>query len=203
MQIWKKSYRLSWYSVFFWVYSFSLFMFWFHRPQLQPQPKLQPLTPYQAEHLTKIETGKTTPTELVNFACSLAGTRYNYGSADPAHGLDCSGFVNYVFKHFGITVPRASVDFTSIQHAVPIEDAKLGDIILFTGTDSTTHVVGHMGIVSSMPGQPIRFMHSTSGKGYGVVETDFSTPYYESRYVKVIRVFPQNDQKVSFNQPAR
>lgn len=200
MKIWSKSYRIPWYSVFFWVYLFSLFMFWFHQPQ-QPQPKPPQLTPYQAEHLTKIETGKTTPTELVNFACSLAGTPYKYGSADPANGLDCSGFVTYVFKHFGIMVPRASVDFTNVQHAVPIEDVKLGDLILFTGTDSTTHVVGHMGIVSSMPGQPIRFMHSTSGKGYGVVETDFSTPYYESRYVKVIRVFPQNDQKASVNLP--
>jgi hypothetical protein len=36
-------------------------------------------------------------------------------------------------------------------------------------------------------------MHSTSGKGYGVVETDFYTRYYEARYVKIIRVFPQND----------
>ncbi|MGN6180927.1 MAG: C40 family peptidase [Mucilaginibacter sp.] len=203
MQIWKKSYRISWHSVFFWVYAFSLLMFWFYKPQLQPKPKPSQLTPYQAEHLTKIETGKTTPSELVNFACSLAGTPYNYGSADPANGLDCSGFVTYVFKHFGIMVPRTSVDFTSVQHAVPIEDAKLGDIILFTGTDSTTHIVGHMGIVSSMPGQPIRFMHSTSGKGYGVVETDFSTPYYESRYVKVIRVFPQNDQKANVSQLLR
>lgn len=199
MQIWKRSYRIQWYSVFFWVYVFSLLMFWFY----QPKPKPPQLTPYQAEHLTKIETGKTTPMELVNFACTLAGTPYKYGSADPTNGLDCSGFVTYVFKHFGIVVPRVSVDFTSVQHPVPIEDAKLGDLILFTGTDSTTHIVGHMGIVSSMPGQPIRFMHSTSGKGYGVVETDFSTYYYESRYVKVIRVFPQNDQKPGISQLLR
>jgi hypothetical protein len=40
------------------------------------------LTPYDAEHITKIETGNTTPDELVNYACSLAGTPYKYGSKD-------------------------------------------------------------------------------------------------------------------------
>lgn len=63
----------------------------------------------------------------------------------------------------------------------------------FTGTDSTNRIVGHMGIISSTPGEPLRFMHSTLGRGYGVVETDFYTKYYEASYVKVIRVFPQND----------
>jgi lipoprotein Spr len=147
------------------------------------------------EHISKIQTGKTTPVELVNFACSLAGTPYKYGSIDPNYGLDCSGFVTYVFNHFNIMVPRVSTDFTSVQHAVPIQDAKLGDLILFTGTDSTERVVGHMGIISSAPGEPLRFIHSTSGKADGVVETDFYTHYYEARYVKVIRVFPQNDKE--------
>jgi len=152
------------------------------------------LTPYEAEHITKIETGKTTPFELVNFACSLAGTPYKYGSKDPLQGFDCSGFVTYVFNHFGIMVPRTSIDFTPVEHSIPIQQAKLGDLILFTGSDSTSHVVGHMGIISSIPGEPLRFMHSTSGKGYSVVETDFYTPYYEARYIKTIRIFPQNDK---------
>ncbi|EHQ26308.1 C40 family peptidase [Mucilaginibacter paludis] len=154
----------------------------------------QALTPYQAEHITQIETGKTSPAQLVYFACSLAGTPYHYGSIDPKLGFDCSGFVTYVFNHFGIMVPRTSADFTPVQHPVDLKDAKLGDLILFTGTDSTARVVGHMGIISSLPGEPLRFMHATSGKGNSVVETDFHHPYYEARYVKVIRIFPQNDR---------
>jgi len=155
------------------------------------------LTPYQAEHITHIETGKTKPYELVNFACSLAGTTYKYGSADPLHGFDCSGFVTYVFNHFGIAVPRTSVDFTPVQRPIPLQQAKLGDLILFTGLDSSHRIVGHMGIISSTPGEPLRFMHSTSGKNQGVVETDFHTRYYENRYIKVIRIFPQNDEVVN------
>ena len=155
------------------------------------------LTPYESEHITHIETGKTKPYELVNFACSLAGTTYKYGSADPLQGFDCSGFVTYVFNHFGIAVPRTSVDFTPVQRPIPLQQAKLGDLILFTGLDSSHRIVGHMGIISSTPGEPLRFMHSTSGKNLGVVETDLHTRYYENRYIKVIRIFPQNDEVVN------
>ena|SRR5665213_2790211 len=157
----------------------------------------KPLTPYEAEHITHIETGKTKPYELVNFACSLAGTPYKYASTDPLQGLDCSGFVTYVFRHFGIAVPRTSVDFTPVQRPIPLKQAKLGDLILFTGLDSSRRIVGHMGIISSVPGEPLRFMHSTSGKNQGVVETDFYTRYYEARYIEVIRIFPQNDPQLN------
>jgi len=150
----------------------------------------KPLTPYEAEHITHIETGNTSPDSLVNFACSLAGTPYKYGSVDPDEGFDCSGFVTYVFNHFGIMAPRMSVDFTSVQRAVPLRQAKLGDLILFTGSDSCNRIVGHMGIISSTPGEPLRFMHAISGKNGGVVETDFHARYYEVRYIKTIRIFP-------------
>ncbi len=200
MKMYNRSHRISWYNVFFWIYVVVFLYFWIHKPnadhkQYNPQSSAQlQLSSYQAEHITKIQTGKTTPAELVNFACSLAGTPYKYGSINPQEGLDCSGFVTYAFNHFGIMVPRVSTDFTPVGHEVSIQDAKPGDLILFTGTDSTERVVGHMGIISSTPGEPLRFMHSTSGKGYGVVETDFYNKYYESRFVKVIRVFPQNEE---------
>lgn len=163
------------------------------QPEKSDRPK-KALTPYEAEHITDIETGQTTPFELVSFACSLSGTPYVYGSTDPQKGFDCSGFVTYVFNHFSIAVPRTSVDFTPVHQPIELKDAKLGDLILFTGTDTAVRVVGHMGIVSSMPGEPLKFMHSTSGKGYGVVETAFNSPYYTSRYLKTIRVFPQNEK---------
>lgn len=150
---------------------------------------------YAQEHITKINTGKTTPDELLQFACSLEGTPYRYASTDPKNGFDCSGFVTYVFNHFGIAVPRTSADFTPVQHAIDLRDAKLGDLILFTGTDSTKKVVGHMGIVSSIPGETLKFIHATSGKAYGVVETSYYDSYYSTRYMKTIRIFKQNDEK--------
>src|SRR5690606_21734365 len=46
--------------------------------------------------------------DLVSFAKKLLGVKYKYGAAHPSHGFDCSGFVNYVFRQFGITLPRSS-----------------------------------------------------------------------------------------------
>jgi len=158
-----------------------------------PDRPLPPLTPGTEDHRIRIETGKTTPAEVVDFARSLTCIPYKYGSVSPEEGFDCSGFVTYVFNHFGIQVPRPSVDYTYVNRAVDIKQAKPGDLIFFTGTDSTIRVVGHMGIVVSNKGNNLTFIHATSGKGYGVTETPLNL-YYQQRYMKTIRVFPQNDK---------
>ena len=135
-----------------------------------------------------IDTKNASPEQLVSFAKTLIGVPYQYGSTDPAKGFDCSGFITYVFKHFNIVVPRSSIDFTHVGKEVSAAQAKEGDLILFTGTDSTEKFVGHMGIVVSNT-DTLRFIHSTSGKQYGVTITPLSK-YYQGRYVKTVRVFP-------------
>jgi cell wall-associated NlpC family hydrolase len=136
-----------------------------------------------------INTGQTTAAELVDFAKTLIGIPYLYASTNPARGFDCSGFITYVFNHFDIPVPRSSVDFTGMGKEIEESDSRPGDIILFTGTDSTIRVVGHMGIVTSNEEGLLEFIHSTSGKLKGVVITPLKD-YYRSRFVKIIRVFP-------------
>ncbi len=127
------------------------------------------------------------PQEVVNFAKTLVGVPYQYGSTDPAVGFDCSGFITHVFNHFNIQVPRSSVDFTHVGTEVQTTDAVAGDLILFTGTDSTSTVVGHMGIVTENT-DSLRFIHSTSGRAYGVTVTALGKNYLR-RFVKVIRIF--------------
>ena len=138
-----------------------------------------------------IDTKNVLPNSLVSFAETLIGTPYVYASSNPKVGFDCSGFITYVFNHFGISVPRSSIDFTGVGKEIPAAKAKRGDIILFTGTDSTERFVGHMGIVVSNS-DTLRFIHSTSGKAMGVTITPLNK-YYLGRFVKTIRVFPQND----------
>lgn len=134
--------------------------------------------------------------QFVNYAMTLIGTPYVYGSTDPAVGFDCSGFINHVAKNFGMTVPRSSVDFTNVGTEVSRELAKPGDLILFTGTDPSTGVVGHMGIITQNPGGgAISFVHSTSGKAKGVTVSELMG-YYETRFVKVIRIFPLSHDKI-------
>lgn len=144
----------------------------------------------------QINTGFILPDSLVAFGRSLIGTPYLYASSDPSKGFDCSGFITYVFNHFNIAVPRSSVDFTNVGEEIPVQVARPGDLILFTGTDSTLRVVGHMGIVESNNADSLFFLHSTSGKAYGVTVSPLKG-YYKSRFVKVIRVFPQ----INFTTP--
>jgi cell wall-associated NlpC family hydrolase len=138
-----------------------------------------------------VNTKNVAPVQVVEFAKTLIGIPYRYGSTDPKVGFDCSGFITHVFNHFEIIVPRSSIDFTGVGKEVSAEGAKPGDLILFTGTDSTEKFVGHMGLIVSNDKGVLNFIHSTSGKKYGVTITEFNG-YYKSRYMKTIRIFPQN-----------
>jgi cell wall-associated NlpC family hydrolase len=140
------------------------------------------------DHKLVTDTGIVRPDSLVAFARTLLGIQYLYASTDPAKGFDCSGFITYVFNHFKITVPRSSVNFTNYGKTISLNTARPGDLVLFTGTDSTIRTVGHMGIVESIKNDTLRFIHSSSGKANGVVISPLGN-YYRGRFVKVIRVF--------------
>ena len=140
----------------------------------------------------QIHTKNVHPQEVIDFAKTLIGIPYKYASTDPKIGFDCSGFITYVFNHFNIIVPRSSIDFTNVGKEVSLTNAKPGDLILFTGTDSTEKFVGHMGLVVTNQNNQLEFIHSTSGKKYGVTITPFND-YYHSRFMKTIRIFPQNN----------
>ncbi len=155
---------------------------------VQDTAELQPGEPTViAPPSVPVITQNVKPQEIVNFAKTLVGVPYEYGSTDPVVGFDCSGFITHVFNHFNIKVPRSSIDFTNVGNEVETANAVAGDLILFTGTDSTNTAVGHMGIVTENV-DSLRFIHSTSGRAYGVTETALNK-YYLRRFVKVIRIF--------------
>ena len=129
-----------------------------------------------------------TPANLIAFAQTLMGIPYRYACADPKNGFDCSGFVKYVFNHFQMTVPRSSIGFTNVGMEVDLQNAMPGDLILFTGTDSSIRKVGHVGIITQA-GDTIVFIHASSGKVSAVIETTLST-HYKKRFIKVVRMLP-------------
>lgn len=137
-----------------------------------------------------IKVGSVTADSVITFAKSLIGTPYRYGSTDPRVGFDCSGFFTYVFNHFNIKVPRASKEFEFSGSNVPLKDCRKGDLILFTGTDSTERFIGHMGLILENNAGAINFIHSSSGKAYGVTISPLDK-YYMGRFLKIIRVFPK------------
>ncbi len=125
--------------------------------------------------------------DLVAFARLFLGTPYVYAGSDPQTGFDCSGFIYYVYQHFGIPVPRSSIDFKNYGREVPLAQAKVADLILFTGTGDTDRM-GHIGIVLQPAGDTTRFIHASSGTEMAVTISSTATPHYRRRFVKVVDV---------------
>jgi len=125
--------------------------------------------------------------QLVNFARTLVGKPYKYGGKDPAVGFDNSGFINYVFNHFQIEVPKYTAGFIVTGEAINIQEAAEGDLILFSKTDSVKKVVNHVGMIVSAKGSPISFIHATSGKVSGVTVTALNS-YYQKKLMGIRRI---------------
>jgi len=150
--------------------------------------KLEIIKPVTPEFNTDSVSGDS----LVHFAQDLIGTPYRPATSDPSVGFDCSGFVSYVFKSFNFSVPRSSGEFLNIGEKVELADSKPGDIIIFTSPKKHAHRIGHVGIIYSNNSDGIKFIHSTSGKEYGVTITAMDDTY-TNRFVQVVRVLKQND----------
>jgi cell wall-associated NlpC family hydrolase len=77
--------------------------------------------------------------KVVHYARKFLGTPYAWGGTSPRTGFDCSGFVRYVYSHFGITLPHSSFADLWRGRAVTRRDLKPGDLVFFDGA-------GHVGI---------------------------------------------------------
>ncbi|MBK9282940.1 MAG: C40 family peptidase [Sphingobacteriaceae bacterium] len=134
--------------------------------------------------------GQVSPDSLITFAKLQLGIPYKYTGICPNTGFDCSGFVKYVFTHFGVDVPRASMDYEKTGNLVSIDSLRKGDILVFTGTNAEIRKPGHVGIVAEVTEQEVYFIHSSSGKkNGGVVITNFTnSSNYKKRYLKAIRL---------------
>lgn len=127
---------------------------------------------------------------LMAFTNKQLGIKYKYGSINPKVGFDCSGFVYYTFKHFNVSVPRASMDYEKTGKLISPDSSKIGDIIVFTGTNAKKRKPGHVGIVISGMGEELRFIHSSSNTKQGGVKisTFKESPYYAKRFIKIVRL---------------
>ena len=76
-----------------------------------------------------------------------------WGGNSLSNGCDCSGFVNLVFAHYGISVPRQSYALRSVGQEVSYENAQPGDIVCYSG-----HVAIYMG-----GGRIVHAKNSSSG----------------------------------------
>jgi len=111
------------------------------------------------------------------------GTPYRYGGISPKTGFDCSGFVYYLYGAvFGQRIPRMPHDM--VREATPVarSDLQKGDLVMFGHRGAITHV----GIYSGN-GQ---FVHATH-RGSPVMVTSLDADYFNTRYLKAVRLSPQ------------
>ena len=92
---------------------------------------------------------------IVDYACQFIGNPYVWGGTSLTNGADCSGFVQSVFAHFGISLPRTTWDMENVGTPVSYDQAIPGDIILYDG-----HVGIYMG-----DGQIVNAINSSRGIG--------------------------------------
>ena len=93
---------------------------------------------------------------IVDYACQFVGNPYVYGGTSLTNGADCSGFVQSVFAHFGIYLPR--VGFETCGRSVPYSEAKPGDILcspghysIYMGNDTIVHAVNEQHGIAITP----------------------------------------------------
>lgn len=136
---------------------------------------------------TASTTGSTTTLgqAIINYAEQYIGTPYVWGGNSPSTGFDCSGFVQYVYGHFGITLPRESHDQATVGTSVSQAALQPGDLLFFTDTDAlaseyANHVT-HVGIYIGN-GAMIESATANNDEGVVIVNNVFSNPYYVSHY---------------------
>lgn len=95
--------------------------------------------------------------EVVSYACQFVGNPYVFGGTSLTEGADCSGFIQSVYAHFGISLPRTSGELRSAGKEVSYANAQAGDIICYAG-----HVAIYMG-----NGQIVHASSPTTGIKYG------------------------------------
>ena len=77
---------------------------------------------------------------IVAYAKQFLGTPYVWGGTTP-DGFDCSGFVQYVFAHFNISLPRTTYEQIECGSSVSQEELQAGDLVFPT----TEHVQIYIG----------------------------------------------------------
>ena len=83
---------------------------------------------------------------IVNYAVQFVGNPYVWGGTSLTNGADCSGFVQSVLRHFGISVPRVSRDQARSGNRITSDQMRPGDLVFYANSSGTiNHVAMYIG----------------------------------------------------------
>lgn len=129
----------------------------------------------ETEKISNTATTNPKASEIVAYAKKYLGYRYIHGGNTPS-GFDCSGFTQYVYKHFGYSLSRSSSSQAGNGSAISKSNLKPGDIICFSGSSKSKRIT-HVGI--NIGGG--KFIHAAnSRKGVIISSIDGDGYFYVS-----------------------
>jgi cell wall-associated NlpC family hydrolase len=113
------------------------------------------------------------------------GTPYRFGGKS-SHALDCSAFVQKVFRANGIELPRDSRAQAKYGYKVSLSELKPGDLLFFkTYKQDVSHVGIHIG--------DGKMVHAAT-RGGRVMVSSIHEPYYRQRFLFAKRVVEVKDE---------
>jgi cell wall-associated NlpC family hydrolase len=129
--------------------------------------------------------------QVISTAFDYKGVRYRFGGMSRS-GMDCSGLVKTAFGETEITLPRNSAEMAQIGERIGKGDAQKGDLIFFrTGRGSR---ISHVGIVTEVVDDEIKFIHSSTSKG--VIISSTKEDYYSRRFAQINRVVEEENNAI-------
>lgn len=81
---------------------------------------------------------------VIAYASNFLGTPYVWGGTSPS-GFDCSGFTQYVYAHFGISLGRTTFDQINDGVQVSRDNLRPGDLVFFGSFDNPHHMGIYVG----------------------------------------------------------
>lgn len=125
------------------------------------------------------ESKNTLREQIVEYAKKYLGVKYVYGGTSPK-GFDCSGFVQYVYKNFGIELERVASSQASHGKKIDKKDLKVGDLVFFD-TNGGLNSIEHVGIYVGEG----KFIHASSGRSARkVVISSLAEGFYANTYMR-------------------
>ena len=129
--------------------------------------------------------------ELIKVAKRYLGAPYKFGGTSTRTGIDCSAYVNKVFKKFDVNLPRTARGIYKKGDYVSKSKLQKGDLVFFrTYAKFPSHVGIYMGNG--------KFIHASSAKKK-VIITDFKGRYYQKRYIGAKRIKINNSYAKNTN----
>lgn len=119
--------------------------------------------------------------QAIEWAKTKLGTPYG------TDGLDCSGFIRFIFNGYGIILPYYAREMALRGEEIPVERAKPGDLIFFAGSNAQDKSPNHVGMVLNRSGNTVEFIHASTSKGVTINKS--TDAYFKPRFLGVRRIF--------------